>query len=283
MKTIISFTDAFNKKYFREKYILDQIIKFNKGKAPDWSDFTSLFLSDLVEHFKEVLPSRNSARTYVACLKSLIKKYSEEIKIPCREYKEILTVKKSGIINFCLTPEEIQQLINYKSENDTEHTIRNQFVLSCLTGMRFSDVIHLNETNIQNGEIIYVAEKTQTTVRTLYGNVTEHLIREEKNHIFSDWTFNKIIKEICRKAGINKIVQVKSGKKKATGEKWRFVTSHTARRSFATNIYLRTWDIVLVSQYMGHSDVSITQGYLCCAARKSDEAQAYADSFSIAA
>lgn len=282
MKQNITFTAAFNRKFFREKYILDHIKQFNNNKDVDWSHLTRVFLIELVEYFKEELPSLNSARTYCANLKSLINKYAEEIQIPCRDYASILSLKKSGTINTYLSPDEIQQLINYKPENDTEHTIRNQFILSCLTGMRYSDVIHLDETNITNSEIIYVAIKTKSAVTTISSPVTEYLIAEKKNRIYSDRTFNPLIKEICRKAGINSRVKVVRGGKTETGEKWQFVSSHTARRSFATNIYLKTLDIFLVSTLMGHSDVKITQGYLCCAFKKNNLAQDYVNQFAIA-
>lgn len=279
MNPNITFTAAFNRKFYREKYILEHIKCYNNGKDADWNDFTKVFLIELVEYFKEVLPSPNSARTYCANLKSLINKYAEEIQIPCKDFAPILSLKKSGIINTYLTPQEIQLLIDYKPQNNTEHTIRNQFVLSCLTGMRFSDVIYLDDTNIVNSQIIYIAQKTQTAVSTVNSPVTEYLISEKKNHIYSGRFFNEQIKAICRKAGIDSLVKVARGGQRETGEKHKFVSSHTARRSFATNIYMETLDLYLVSTLMGHSDVKITQGYLCCASQKNSQALEYLNQF----
>ena len=52
---------------------------------------------------------------------------------------------------------------------------------------------------------------------------------------------NKLIKSIARKAKINKdfvIEKTISGKKvKQTKPKFKFISSHTARRSFCTNVY----------------------------------------------
>lgn len=280
--TNISFTDAFNRKFYREKYILEHIKQYNNGKEADWSDFTKVFLIELVEYFKEVLPSQNSARTYCANLKSLINKYAEEITIPCRDYASILSLKKGGTINTYLTPGEIQLLIDYKPDNKTEHTIRNQFILSCLTGMRFSDVIHLDAANIVNSEIVYIAQKTNSPVTTINSTVAEHLIKEKKSIIYSRKTFNLLIKKICEKAGINGEVKVHRGGESETGQKYEFISSHTARRTFATNIYLETLDIYLVSKLMGHSDVKITQGYLCCAFQKNNQARNFVNQFNIA-
>ena len=61
---------------------------------------------------------------------------------------------------------------------------------------------------------------------------------------------------------------VTTGKDIMEGEKWEFVSSHTARRSFATNLYLRGADLYSISQMMGHASVEMTQNYLCCGLRE---------------
>lgn len=60
----------------------------------------------------------------------------------------------------------------------------------------------------------------------------------------------------------------KEARKEVEGEKWEFVSSHTARRSFATNLYLRGADLYSISQMMGHASVEMTQNYLCCGLRE---------------
>lgn len=84
----------------------------------------------------------------------------------------------------------------------------------------------------------------------------------------TDPTFNNNIRNICRKAGITEAVKVFKAGKEVEGEKWEFVSSHTARRSFATNLYLRGADLYSISQMMGHASVEMTQNYLCCGLRE---------------
>lgn len=56
-------------------------------------------------------------------------------------------------------------------------------------------------------------------------------------------SFNKYLKELCRRAGINTIVKARQPRTATTesklieGQKWEFVSSHVCRRSFATNYY----------------------------------------------
>lgn len=257
-----TFTQAFWKKYHKQLYVIRHIEKFNNGKPVEWSDLTKLFLINLVEYFKENL-SPNSARLYCAYVKSLINDYSDEVEIPCKEYNDILSLKKVGVLNAYLTNDEIKKVIEYVPKNDLEHSVRNQFVLSCLTGMRHSDVIMLDSSNINGGEIVYFAEKTETVVSTVNSPITERFISENMNEACYLAIYNDTIRNICKEVGINDIVKVVRAGERLQGEKWKFVSSHTSRRSFASNLFLHTKDIMLVSKLMGHSDISVTQGYIC--------------------
>lgn len=262
MNSDITFTAAFQKKYFRERYVLDHLKSYNNDTEVDWSDLTKLFLIEFVEYLLDEV-SQNSARTYCAHIKAILNKYSETVELPCRGFAEYLSLKKGAVLNTYLTLDEIQQLLYYKPENDTEHTVWSQFLLSCFTGMRHSDVVDLNETNIHKSEIVYVAKKTNNIVRTVNNTIIERLIKEKKNTKYSQCTFNQEIKKICEKARINSQVKVVWGGITETGAKHKFISSHDARRSFATNTYEEFKDIKLVCDLMGHTDIKTTQTYIC--------------------
>lgn len=278
---MITFFTAFKKKYYQQsKYILKHIKHFNAGKEPDWQDLKKLFLIGLVEYFKSEV-CQNSARLYCALIKSLLNDYSEDVEIPCREYESILSLKKGGVMNISLDEGEIKKIIGYIPVNDLEHTVKNQFLISCLTGARHSDALTFGWGNIHVNELTYVAKKTNQVVRTISNRTIERLIRERKTDVYPDDVFNETIRDICRKAGIKKRSKVVKAGKTLTGEKWMFVASHTARRSFATNLYLHTKDILLVSKLMGHSDIKITQGYLCCDYSDNKDVREYFERFAV--
>ena len=72
--------------------------------------------------------------------------------------------------------------------------------------------------------------------------------------------FNKAIKVICKKVGINEPIlwerTVGTGVVKKKLEKWEMVSSHTARRSFATNMFLQnvpTYRIMLITGHKSES------------------------------
>ena len=56
-----------------------------------------------------------------------------------------------------------------------------------------------------------------------------------------------------------------------TGQKWEFIASHTARRSFATNLALLNVPILQIAKRMGHSDIKQSYRYVCCSIGKLDD------------
>ncbi len=87
----------------------------------------------------------------------------------------------------------------------------------------------------------------------------------------SDKAYNATIRRICAKCGINQHIKVFKAGEEREGEKWEYVGSHTSRRSFATNLYLRGVDIYTICKLLGHSDVKVTQGYIQSGIRTNSE------------
>ena len=80
----------------------------------------------------------------------------------------------------------------------------------------------------------------------------------------SDVTFNRTIREIARACGIDGCMKLYRQGEFSSGPKWQYVSSHTARRTAATLLYLRCNNIYLVSRIMGHSSITQTETYVCC-------------------
>lgn len=264
-KTIIKLEKAILTKDFKmNKSLINHLKTSNEKIMPDWDDLTRIFLSQFVKYLINTL-SKSSARTYCAYFKSVLNEYYQDVEIPCREFNKILNVRNTDSHNIYLTDAEIQKLIDYKPQNQKEKIIRNQFVTCCLTGIRYSDVISLDETNIVNDELhlFYQSQKTKAVIYTSNSDLINHYLSECIGHKYSQPTYNKVIREICEKLDIKEIVQVVQAGKAQRGEKYKYITSHTARRSFATNIYNATKDLMLVCRCMGHSDIKQTQRYVC--------------------
>lgn len=226
----------------------------------------------------------NSAKTYCAMLKSILNLYSDMYSFP-KGFEAILTLKKDATQSTWLTDDEIKTLLAYNPINETERAVKNCFLLGCLTGARHSDYIEFTEDNIVDGRLIYVSRKTKIKAEIPAAPAVLRILKENREYGInerkvSDVTFNDTIRSICRRCGINKRIKLYQAGEYITGEKWEFISSHSARKSCATNLYLRGADLYSISRMLGHSSVTMTETYICCGLRElSDKIMGYFNGF----
>ena len=94
-----------------------------------------------------------------------------------------------------------------------------------------------------------------------------HLLENEFPKVVSQVNFNNHIKEICKIAGIDELVNgfknnPKTRRKEiVTAPKYEFITSHIMRRSFASNYYGKI-ETPLLMNITGHSKESTFLTYI---------------------
>ncbi len=260
---------AFTEKYPKYGNVLDMYERAN-GCPATWKSLTKIGLSKFVDYMNERLAT-SSVKTYAAMLKAVLNLYNEEVKLP-KDYDKVLSVRGETSSNTWLNDLEIETLIGYIPVNATERLVKNQFIMGCVTGARHSDYMDFTRENIVNKRLVYVSQKTHVRAEVPLAPVVERLLAE--NEMFylvdkevSDPTFNTTIRDICRKVGINERLKLYRAGTFVEGQKYEFISSHTARRSFATNLYLRGADLYAISRMMGHKSVTMTEGYVVCGLR----------------
>ncbi|WP_312765316.1 phage integrase SAM-like domain-containing protein [Epilithonimonas sp.] len=160
------------------------------------------------------------------------------------------TFTRDEPIDTYLNPAEIKLIYNLDlSGNERLNNVRDLFIIGLWTGLRISDLKRINQFLFTTDTIVISeTEKTGTTVSIpIHPYVKEILIRRNYQlpTIISEQKFNIYVKEVCKEAKINEIIlgNIKDPKtnRKVKGfyPKFLLITSHTARRSFATNLYGR--------------------------------------------
>lgn len=260
--------EAFTEKYPAYLNILKMFEAANLCDAT-WENITKVRLQKFVDYMNERL-SPNSVNQYATKLKAVLNLYSDEVILP-RGFAKVLTPRKCAVQNVYLTEDEIQKLIDYSPKNERELYVRNLFVISAYCGTRHSDAAKLTDSNIVGDTLQYVSIKTKihSTV-PLKPIVREYIATCPKIEI-DDTTYNNIIRRICKKCGITDKVKVFKAGETKEGEKWEYVSSHTSRRSFASNLYLRGVDLYTISRFLGHSSTRTTAGYICADIRTDSE------------
>ena len=181
---------------------------------------------------------------------------------------------KEKVTFITLSEDEIQKIYEYNFD-DTPYlnNARNWLIIGLWTGARVSDLLHFTKENIKNDFIEFTAKKTgERIILPLHIQVQE--IIEKLNGDFprqiSDQKFNVYIKEVCKRVGINEVVngskltQIKKGvwrKIKGSFKKWELVSTHICRRSFATNHYGRLPTPVIMA-ITGHATEKMFLNYI---------------------
>lgn len=172
-----------------------------------------------------------------------------------------------------LTPDEIDQIANLQFEPGSHlHAARDLFLIGCYTGLRFSDWRQVDRSRIKtvnNTETITITQQKTKGRTTL--PVTEKLRAVIDRYprglpTITNQTVNYSIKEIAQMLGMNEIVEIteyRGGKAiNKRFEKWKLISSHTARRSFATNAILSGIPISEVMKFTGHQSITTFLQYV---------------------
>lgn len=183
------------------------------------------------------------------------------------------TTKKTNTDNIALTEDEIARIYAIDFESDEIKKAihskrkrialernRDNFIIACWTGLRYSDWTKLKGLDLSGETVSVRTQKTDATValpihpmvkaisKKYHGNIPTPPTRQ------SSWMH---IKEIGKLAGINEpcIKHVIKGGKVVTITKprYEFIGNHTARRSFATNAYKRKIPTITIMAITGHT------------------------------
>ncbi|CAN5465300.1 site-specific integrase [soil metagenome] len=161
----------------------------------------------------------------------------------------------------------------------TEGKVRNRFVFNCYLGLRYSDLNKLNKNQFSViKEQLCLKIRMQKTDGLLGFPVlksAENILRNYDYQLpsVSVSQFNKTIKNLCFEAGITELEtkrETKGGIKIITTlPRFEMVSSHTGRRSFATNFYNDGVPLKQLMAITGHKTEASIRRYI----KKQDETE----------
>lgn len=162
--------------------------------------------------------------------------------------------------NIYLSESELEQIrLHDFSNNERLERVRDLFLMGAWTGLRFSDLTRITPDNIRDNRIFIEQKKTTKPVIIPCHPVFMILWNKYNGNpprTITNQKFNVYIKEVCKEAKIKEPFHkgiTKGGKRITTKyEKWELVSSHTARRSFATNQYKSGFPAISIMQITGH-------------------------------
>lgn len=244
----------------------------------------TLYFEDITlkfeQQFKNWLIQHHYSRNYIGTIIKNLKRFMEvAMKVDklhsCTDFKDF-KVEAEVADAFYLSVDELLQIYRLKIDaelvmtmredarkQNVEATVRalnavkDRFLIGAFCCMRVSNFSRISEYNIEGRTIKLMPRKGSTLRKPKPVVIPMHWVVAEilqggcdLSESVADVLINRHIKTICRLSGINeRVVYYRTeGRelKQYVAEKWEVITSHTARRSGATNMYLAGMPLDLI-------------------------------------
>jgi integrase len=242
----------------------------NNGKELDFEDITIDFYSDFTAYMQTLNLSINTIGHKIQTLKIWLNEATDKGINQNKQYKnQRFKVTSEHTDSVYLTVEELEQLYNTDCQSERLERVRDMFLIGAFTGLRFSDFTDITRDNIKGSTLYVEQHKTMGRVAIpLHRIVTDiwNKYGERLPKPISNQKFNTYLKEVCKLAGLDSSEQknmTKGGlRHKQIFKKYELITSHTARRSFATNLYLSGFPAISIMQITGHKTEKAFMSYI---------------------
>ena len=224
------------------------------------NSITEEFLEDFIYYLQDCGMRNNTVKGLIEKVKAITKKAGNYGYAVNKTFDDV-SVPEEETCSIALSMNDITRIYYYKGLTKKQEKIRDLFIIGCLTGMRYSDYSTLTSENIQNDIIVKKTKKTGVTVHVPIHAYIYDIMKKYNGELPKDISiqhFNRSIKLICKKIGftdtINFTRTVGHNIITQSYEMWEVISSHTARRSAATNMYnsgrMKTLQIMLIT---GHT------------------------------
>ena len=239
---------------------LKKLTKFEKiyKTKIKFSGLNLSFYSKFIQHLTKVEKiNSNTIGKYIRTIKSIARDAKLQ-GLPVHEHIEhpkffAPTAKVSDIY---LKNEEVNIIYNHDFSNNKKlDNARDLFIIGLQTGLRVSDFLRLKSTNIKKGYIEIETKKTEQEVVIPMHTQVKNILKKRNGfpEKISNQKFNLYIKEVCKEANLtqmtegSKINPETKRKEKGVYPKHELVTSHICRRSFASNLYGKLPNMVIMA------------------------------------
>ena len=233
-----------------KRYHPDESLTFEQVTV-EWTEGLRRYFDSQAKTKSGNLISSGTASTYFNKVRAVINEaFTKEIisKNPLKQVKGITVIPSERVY---LGLDELRALVKTDCRYDI---LKNAFLFSCLTGLRWSDINKLDWSEISefngNMRITFNQKKTSNLQYLELSPQAYSLLNgfEKKGRVFQSLKYSAYMNvELLRwalAAGISK-----------------HVTFHTGRHTFAVSLITQGVDIYTLSKLMGHSEVKTTQVY----------------------
>jgi len=173
--------------------------------------------------------------------------------------------------NIYLNEKEIEAIANLENlPTKLYDTVRDLLVISCWTGLRFSDFSRLRLQNIHDGFISITQQKVSAKVVIPVHKMVRQILEKYPDGLPKcppNQVFNRYLKDIGKlvpalDVEFEKKVARSSNNEPEVFKKYDLIMSHSGRRSFCTNMYLKGIAVPTIMAISGHKTQEVFLKYI---------------------
>lgn len=251
------------------KITINSLKEFNQSL--EWNDINLEFYDKYVQFLKNQNLAKNTIADRIKVLKTLCNAALERKIHTNTDFKSNGFKKETEpSLNIYLNETELSKIYKLDLNNKPYlDRVRDMFLIGCWTGCRFSDLHKITTDNIDGNFIRIEQQKTEKRVIIPLHPVVKMILNKYNGvlpEMISNQKFNNYIKEVAKlaeiKGKISKSITKGGSRETNIIDKHKMVSSHTARRSFATNLYKSGLPSITIMAITGHSTESAFLSYI---------------------
>ena len=244
-----------------------EFTKFQEFKKTEYNfdDVTIDLYNDFLDFFNKKLYSPNTSGKHIKTFKEIMAASRNEglhqnFQTTLRAFK-ILSCEADTVY---LTRSEVEAIEKLELTGKPElDKCRNVFLVGVYTAQRYSDYHRIGRDNVikmENGREAVKLHQAKTGAKVVIPCSPQLTAILQKYNYELPYTYSQLVNEniklICRMAGITQLVEhteIKGGLKKIQKvEKCKLISTHTARRTGATLMYLEGLETLSIMKITGH-------------------------------
>jgi integrase len=193
-------------------------------------------------------------------------------------------VQKADYEEIYLTEKELMKICQMETDDPELEVVKDMFCLCCFTGLRYSDVLKLENKNLTGNKLIVKRQKPPVTIEIPLIDITRNILNKYNSDpdkklfpSLSIQEYNSCIKELGRMAGIHSPVMGRNirgdNKSGIPVKKWKLMSSLCARRTFIKLGVNRGIGLEVMSDLTGNQSGTIRHYYKISDAHKETQMQ----------
>jgi len=249
----------------------------NRVEPITFEDINLQLFNELLAFYTKKGHSANHKHKQIQTLKVFLNEaYERGLTTNLNHNKKWYKVKKEHVQNFSLEENDLKELYQYYfTDNIKLDKVRDLFLIGCFTGLRFSDFNELKPSNIKTKDdgrdyIILKTVKTKDILEIPINGYVKAILDKYNSKPprgISNQKMNEYLKEVFTIIGIKRKVSVSQYDSKgkmfeANLPISEIISTHCARRSFATIAYKNGVSTIDIMQITGHKKESTFLKYI---------------------